>query len=992
MKLFFAGQHLLALLSVIAVCGTVFALHVPIDPLAAQYEVRTTQQDDCTKCAQCSDNTVWTQSNAGNNGSSSLLNFWGARAGPAPAATSPSKKSREEIEMEWAMKESLKAYQAEQKTSECHDQDVGAEAKVQSRVRRPSPAHIVEDAAQQSSCVSPPTGVASSSKVTLDATNAQQEEGDDDDDDDDDDDITELPPGMPPCIAMPDPTTSSSSSRDAFSLLMSNTNVVPTTQATSPSLPRATHSLSTLPAMFGSPSAADADPLLTPSTLLKLWTHSDQVEARNRLKRGTRKPREVPFYKVLFGMPLSVDAFRFGAIPGCVGYFLSHAHSDHYAGLSPSWNAGPIYCSKTTANLMVSSLGVKEEFVHTLPYEEEWEVPGSGGVKVTLLPANHCPGSCVFLFKGPRTAYILPKPAPGLGIPAPSPLPCIDPRTGREKEWAYLHCGDFRASPALTEHPSLKNVHLDVIYLDTTYLNPRYCFPAQEEVVRECAQCAWENLGSKEERDKAERQRREWEQAGWRIAEEEGWRREKGEREGEAKRRLKYETERKGMKGWLGKGEDTDENKVKAEDNDDLGEDGDEDEEAAWRDAHAQMRKEEGGYLDGDDDELQGEDELLNGMDLVDAAELEQELAEDGGQDSPTKEETDTLPRRIKEEPRTPSPPLIDEKKKIPLSSTSPGIVGARVLSVLQKDAKAYEESDEDSGQPGLPFWKQVEKSRLAAGSSEYVDLDQVGVNVEPGQSRLAFGQGSKQAPKEEDKAAPSSSTSVVAPSVPRPLAGRLLIVVGTYSIGKEKIALSIALRLGTRIFCTTPSKYRIFSQLEDEPLLQSLLTSDPTKAAVHVTSLFGVNYESLRAHLDVLRRKHGADFERCIAFRPTGWSYRPPPGAGQASPTSPTDLAKLIHANQTRPRYAWRSSFRPTRDSTAQVQIYGVPYSEHSSFFELTAFALSVGKGWDRIVPTVNVGNKASRAKMEAWVKAWRREREKRGGKKVQGRDEQYF
>jgi DNA cross-link repair 1A protein len=90
--------------------------------------------------------------------------------------------------------------------------------------------------------------------------------------------------------------------------------------------------------------------------------------------------------------------------------------------------------------------------------------------------------------------------------------------------------------------------------------------------------------------------------------------------------------------------------------------------------------------------------------------------------------------------------------------------------------------------------------------------------------------------------------------------------------------------------------------------------------------------------------------FQRILAFRPTGWTYRPPAGAN----TLP-DVNFVIKRDQA--RGFTDVSLKPIRGSSRNIMMFGVPYSEHSSFFELTCFALSVG-GAPKMIATVNVHN----------------------------------
>ncbi|KAI6783756.1 DNA cross-link repair protein-like protein [Emericellopsis cladophorae] len=185
--------------------------------------------------------------------------------------------------------------------------------------------------------------------------------------------------------------------------------------------------------------------------------------------------RTCPFYKIMPGFSICVDAFRYGAIEGCQAYFLSHFHSDHYIGLTARWTHGPIYCSKVTGSLVRKQLGTAGKWVVAIDFDRSYEIPGTDGATVTMIPANHCPGSSLFLFEKK------------MAIGSNSRMKRI------------LHCGDFRACPAHVEHPLLRpeltdavsgkvrQQKIDICYLDTTYLNPRYSFPPQDDVIQACA-------------------------------------------------------------------------------------------------------------------------------------------------------------------------------------------------------------------------------------------------------------------------------------------------------------------------------------------------------------------------------------------------------------------------------------------------------------------------------------------------------------------------
>ena len=68
-------------------------------------------------------------------------------------------------------------------------------------------------------------------------------------------------------------------------------------------------------------------------------------------------------------------------------------------GLYRSFDAGTIYCSAVTANLLQYDMRMPPERIHRLPMDEPVTIDG---VTITLMTANHCPGAVMMLFQVPQ--------------------------------------------------------------------------------------------------------------------------------------------------------------------------------------------------------------------------------------------------------------------------------------------------------------------------------------------------------------------------------------------------------------------------------------------------------------------------------------------------------------------------------------------------------------------------------------------------------------
>jgi DNA cross-link repair 1A protein len=152
----------------------------------------------------------------------------------------------------------------------------------------------------------------------------------------------------------------------------------------------------------------------------------------------------------------------------------------------------------------------------------------------------------------------------------------------------------------------------------------------------------------------------------------------------------------------------------------------------------------------------------------------------------------------------------------------------------------------------------------------------------------------------------------------------KTLHLFGAYTIGKEKMYLSVAEHFRMKVY-VDKARFRILSALDWPKERMSFLTTNKEEACIWVVPLGHINMKKLPEYLPMANNKPFAQaYDRVIGYRPTGWSM-----GGKPSST-------LVSS-----RYS------------GQLAIHSVPYSEHSSFPELVD-CLACLKPM-KIVPTVN-------------------------------------
>jgi len=132
---------------------------------------------------------------------------------------------------------------------------------------------------------------------------------------------------------------------------------------------------------------------------------------------------------------------------------ITHYHADHLEGLH-RWNGrSRIFCTETTAQLLMQLDGLPADVFHLVAVDTEFDLKtANGAARVRVLDANHCPGAVMFHIQ--------------------------------TRQRRILYTGDFRLNDAIRAR-CRELARPDLLYVDATYAHPRYRFPPQEQAIGE---------------------------------------------------------------------------------------------------------------------------------------------------------------------------------------------------------------------------------------------------------------------------------------------------------------------------------------------------------------------------------------------------------------------------------------------------------------------------------------------------------------------------
>ncbi|KAL7600259.1 hypothetical protein Lser_V15G23498 [Lactuca serriola] len=158
----------------------------------------------------------------------------------------------------------------------------------------------------------------------------------------------------------------------------------------------------------------------------------------------------------------------------------------------------------------------------------------------------------------------------------------------------------------------------------------------------------------------------------------------------------------------------------------------------------------------------------------------------------------------------------------------------------------------------------------------------------------------------------------------------RTLFLIGSYTIGKERVFMEVARVLRKKIHVTA-AKMRILECLGMCKEDMQLLTLDERESNIHVVPMWTLaSFKRLKHASNTYKGRYSL----IVAFSPTGWSFT-----------------------------KGKKSTPGKRSQQGTIIRYEVPYSEHSSFTELKEFVKFISP--ENIIPSVNNHGHESANKM---------------------------
>jgi DNA cross-link repair 1A protein len=153
-----------------------------------------------------------------------------------------------------------------------------------------------------------------------------------------------------------------------------------------------------------------------------------------------------------------------------------------------------------------------------------------------------------------------------------------------------------------------------------------------------------------------------------------------------------------------------------------------------------------------------------------------------------------------------------------------------------------------------------------------------------------------------------------------------VLFLFGSYSIGKERVFMEVAQRLGVKMHVSS-TKFRMMATFGLPMQTMAKVTTKAKETRFHVVPMNHISFNRMETRLS-----NEKTFSKIVAFQPTGWTFKGGPTTSSAP--LPTASACTVRTKK-------------------NMTIVSVPYSEHSNFEELKECIRCLQPR--RIIPTVN-------------------------------------